>query len=339
MSIIDCHAHIFPDLAALGDILGPQIKPVAERLPSTVRRLAARALPPNRVTTALQWSQRILEKLPQLSSERRHAVENLRNQLSPRLADHLEYWLSAGIGPQILANGTPEKLSASMARTGIDTTVIIASFPLAPNAWLLETSQTIGGGRLVPVAHLPQLAPNATQDDWTDAFTSLATQGFRGFKIHPNMDGLEPQHLAFEALFAVAQEHDLFVIIHTGCFHVPGYKHQNPAEAAAFTPLFNDYPDVRVCLAHMNRNVPERAWQLMRHHPQVVADTSWQPSDVIREAIDRVGAHRLLLGSDWPLQNEALQETNLANLQKACRSTSDFEQIAHLNATTFLGQK
>ena len=46
----------------------------------------------------------------------------------------------------------------------------------------------------------------------------LAQLGARGFKIHPNTDGLDAAHPAYRAMFQVADSHGLFVILHTGKF-------------------------------------------------------------------------------------------------------------------------
>ena len=51
----------------------------------------------------------------------------------------------------------------------------------------------------------------------------------------------------------------------------------------------------------MNFHFPQVALDLMEKHRNVYADTSWQPAEVIGEAVRRVGAEKILLGSDWPI--------------------------------------
>src|SRR5690606_37371000 len=151
-------------------------------------------------------------------------------------------------------------------------------------------------GRLVPVAILPDLLPGAPLAEWISALHDLADRGARGFKIHPNFDDKVADHPAYRAVFEVASARRMFIILHTGCFAVPAYPSRRPAEPSDFEPLFAAHPEVPVCLAHMNRDHPERAWQVMARHPTLYADTSWQSAAAIGRAIETVGPERLLLG-------------------------------------------
>jgi predicted TIM-barrel fold metal-dependent hydrolase len=194
-----------------------------------------------------------------------------------------------------------------------------------------------GAPDLIMVAHPPELQAGATEEEWRTAWDALAGDGFRGFKIHPNMDGKSADHPCYAALFAAAEAHGKFVILHTGHFTVPGYKTFAPSDARAFAPLFTRHPKVRVCLAHLNRDKPDEVFDLLAAHPQLWADTSWQPADTIRRVAAAVGSDRLLLGSDWPLLNPQLQETSAAALRAAVQGR-ELEQIGVQNALRFLGE-
>ena len=239
--------------------------------------------------------------------------------------------------PGILTGvGTLDKLLDSMARHDIERTVLIAGAPVAPNRWVLDDAVRAAGDRIVPVTTLPSLPREGTSEAaWIDGFTDYADRGACGFKIHNNVEGLTGDHPAYRALFQVAQARGLFVILHTGCFHVFLYKNRQPSAPAEFEPLFRDFPDVRVCLAHMNREHPEQVWEQMQAHDQLYTDTSWQPASVVRKAVDAVGSERLLLGSDWPLLHDELQGEALDILRRAV-SDRDFERIGQDNAERFL---
>jgi predicted TIM-barrel fold metal-dependent hydrolase len=137
-------------------------------------------------------------------------------------------------------------------------------------------------------------------------------------------------------LFETARAKNRFVILHTGCFNTVVYKHQGEADPREWEPLFEEFPTVRVCLAHMNRDRPDRAWELMKRHKQLFADTSWQPADAIRRAIEAVGAERILLGSDWPLLHPDLQGDAVRALRKGATS-AQADQVANASAESFLG--
>ncbi|HEX4621625.1 MAG TPA: amidohydrolase family protein, partial [Myxococcaceae bacterium] len=159
----------------------------------------------------------------------------------------------------------------------------------------------------------------------------------RGFKLHPGFDGLPPEHPAYRALFEAAQRHQRFVVVHTGRFDVPGVTRGGPRSPEELEPLFRDYPSVRVCLAHMNREHPQGAWELMRRHEQLFADTSWQPEESVRTALKEVGARRILLGSDWPLLHRGLQADALGILKRAA-SEKDLERVLQYTPLVFVGE-
>ncbi len=273
------------------------------------------------------------ERPPALGIERVAAMRQARSDKANRV---IEGTLATVAAPAMLATGGVSQLLASMERHQLAATVLIGAPPIASNAWLL-TEAARCSPRLIPVTTMPELDPAANANAWQAAFEKLAAEGAQGFKIHLNMDGLSPQHHAYRSLFKVASDRDCFVIVHTGCFHVPSYHRHGPIEPGELEPLLREFPDVRVCLAHMNRERPEAAWEVMERHSQVFTDTSWQPASVIRQAVDRVGIDRVLLGSDWPLLHADLQGDALQVLRKAV-SAEEVEQIGHGNAKRFLGR-
>jgi uncharacterized protein len=329
--MIDCHAHAYPTLDY-------QAARLATRMPAPAGALLEQgaALLGSAIGVLQRWSDsgRASER-PSLGIEQ---VARMQAGRSERANQMMEGALSALAFPALLANGTLERLLASMDRFGVERTVLIGAPPLASNEWLLGDAVAAAGDRIIPVATLPE-GPDrasATEDVWIDAWAAAADAGARGLKIHLNMDGLPAGHLAYRAAFEVASAHDLFVIVHTGCFHVLAYKDGRPSEPDALEPLYADYPGVRVCLAHMNRAHPERCWQVMRRHEQVFTDTSWQPVDAIRAAIAEIGADRILLGSDWPLLHDGLQGDAIDLLRRATDADTA-ERIGTANARAFLG--
>jgi predicted TIM-barrel fold metal-dependent hydrolase len=262
-------------------------------------------------------------------------VAAVRRFAPPSLHAAMEMTLSLGMVPQVLLRGTLDHLRASMDRFGIAKTVVIAGPPVAPNEWLIEEARRDPAGRIIPVAVLPSVRSEREQD-WIDAWESLARAGARGFKIHPNLDAQPATHPAYRALFTVAKTYGRFVILHTGCFHVLGYRNQRPADAREFTALFADFPTVRVCLAHMNRDRPEGAWELMARHLQLYTDTSWQPAEAIARALSHADEERILLGSDWPLLHARLQGDAVATLRRAA-TDAQVERVTTRNAEAFLG--
>jgi predicted TIM-barrel fold metal-dependent hydrolase len=99
----------------------------------------------------------------------------------------------------------------------------------------------------------------------------------------------------------VAQSKSLPVILHTGCIqNRVFYKNPSLGKVEIFEPWFEAYRRIRFVLAHMNFHEPEKALQLGELHSNILVDTSWQPAEIIGEAVRRLGADRVLFGTDWP---------------------------------------
>jgi predicted TIM-barrel fold metal-dependent hydrolase len=307
--MIDTHAHAVPEA---------RLVPASRPLHGAAARAANRLMP----------SRRVLE------------IESLA-RLSRALPDPafalVEQFSQIALLPEVLAGGTIGGLLTSMARHGLSHTVLIGARGVSSNRWVLEQAWPRARHRLIPVTTLPDLSTRtATLDEWADAYRELAQAGAAGFKIHPNWDGVQPGHPSYDAAFTVAREYDRFIIVHTGAFHVRAYRQPEPLRLDALRPYLDRFPEVRVCLAHMNRDHPDEVWALQRKYDQLFTDTSWQPARVIRQAIDKGGSERLMLGSDWPLLHLGLQRDALRTAQRAA-SGRHLENIVQNAPQHFIG--
>jgi predicted TIM-barrel fold metal-dependent hydrolase len=329
--MIDCHAHVYPHLwehfglsaTASEQASWPRILThwAFDRAEARARRLQ------HQVTRRVAPSTLTVQGVARLRRSRawigRVASDALLNV--------------AGI-PALAVEGTADGLAESMARSGLSRTVVIAAPPVAPNEWLLDlVRQQPDSSRLVPVVVTPEPVEGHDEKEWVARYEALAAGGARGFKIHPNMEGRPASHGVYRAMFQVAKERNLFVILHTGQFWVAAYQHLNPADANEFESLFSSFPSVKVCLAHLNRDAPQGVWALMRRYDQLYADTSWQSARGIHATREAVGAERLLLGSDWPFLGADMQKESVQILDSAVNS-KDFERMTSSNAVRFLGE-
>jgi predicted TIM-barrel fold metal-dependent hydrolase len=314
--MIDGHVHAFP---SLGD-----------RLPGLVGRRVKRAT--TRVARALGTCASVGGQLGLVSVERTVALQNALPAAARRA---VESATCVAVLPPMLVGGTVDGLLASMSRAGIRRSLVIGSAGVASNEWLLEAVRD--EPRLVPVATAPPMPEGSTEAAWTEAWRRTVDAGAAGLKLHPSWDGIGPDHPATHALFEVAAVTGCFVILHTGGFHVPTYRTKGPVPLHRFADHFQRHRDVRVCLAHMNRDEPEEAWELMKRFDQLYADTSWQPTRTIRRALDTVGAERIMLGSDWPLLHLGLQSDARRCVEKAARTTNELEDVVEGAAGRFTG--
>jgi len=141
-----------------------------------------------------------------------------------------------------------------------------------------------------------------------------------GIKIHPEEHAYRIAEHG-RALFAFAARHRAVVLAHSGD------ANSDPVD---FVPLANDFPEVRLILAHIGHGPggdptrQVRAIQAARHG-NIYADTSSIRSlysGVIEWAVAEVGADRVLFGTDSPLYCPAVQRARIdtAELPAAVRT-------------------
>ena len=196
--------------------------------------------------------------------------------------------------PGLLLESTIGDLIHAMQKSGVDRAVLIAHPPFISNDFVIEACRTYP--ELVPVV-------NITRDTLRPAVTlkAMVKRGAKALKIHTAADGEGPDSPRYNLLLKTAAELNLPVILHTGCIHSHVlYKQPQLGNAELFKPWFKEFRELRFILAHMNYHEPEIAFDLAEEHFNLYMDTSWQPAEVIGEAVRRIGADRVLFGTDWP---------------------------------------
>jgi hypothetical protein len=185
-----------------------------------------------------------------------------------------------------------EALLAALDEVGPDTRA--CTFPLhdpdrhpgyrVPNDRVLRWAGE-SDGRLIPYCRLD---PN--EDPVGEAERCLA-RGARGIKLHPRAQAFEFGIAAADAIFAVARDAGVPILIHAG-------RGMAPMDALADLAL--RYPEVPLVLAHAGIAGQGMFAARLNGHPHVVYDTSTlSPFDVI-ELFARVPAERVVFASDVP---------------------------------------
>ncbi|MBI3861730.1 MAG: amidohydrolase family protein [Planctomycetia bacterium] len=155
-----------------------------------------------------------------------------------------------------------------------------------------------------------------------------------GIKIHPEEHGYPIREHA-RSIFEFAARHKAIVLTHS--------SEQNSL-AADFVPWADEFPEVRLILAHIgcgwdgDLSHQVRAIQASRHG-NVYADTSSARSIVpglIEWAVREVGDDRVLFGTDTPLYHAAMQR---ARIDEADLSDESKRKILRGNAVTLFGLK
>ena len=147
-------------------------------------------------------------------------------------------------------------------------------------AWCRES-----GGRLIPYCRL-----NPEEEPVAEAERCLA-QGARGIKLHPRAQEFEFAHPAAPAIFGVARDARVPILIHAG---------RGMRSMASLVDLALRFPEVPLVLAHAGIADQAVFATGLAGHPCALYDTScFGPQDVV-ELFARVPAERIVFASDVP---------------------------------------
>ena len=323
--IIDFHVHVFPD--AVGTLakrigVGPLTPYISEASVQFLKKQARFWMKP--ITHALHHTQTTLRHLPQTT---RRGVDEL-----------------SGLAPlaNLLIESSPQDLIDAMDANHVDRAVIIAQPPFSQNEFVLKLCKDFPERFIVAVNLSRSFTEKATPAQSADSLKKYVEDGAKILKIHTSADGEKIDSERYEALLETASELKLPVIIHTGCIQSSLlYRSPKNGQAENYISWFKKYPKTRFVLAHMNYHDPGVAIDLAEQFENLYLDTSWQPSEIIGEAVRRIGADRILFATDWPIVGDNM-EVGLSRIQDAVDTgiltEADSEKILGANARALLGE-
>ncbi len=153
-----------------------------------------------------------------------------------------------------------------------------------PNDRVLQWAKE-SGGRLYPYCRL-----DPDDDPVPEAERCLA-RGARGIKLHPRAQAFNFAHPAADAIWKVAREAKVPILIHAG-------RGMPPMDSLADLAL--RYPDVVLVLAHAAIADQGMFTSRLRDHPSIVYDTSTFSVFDQLELFARVPVERIVFASDVP---------------------------------------
>lgn len=312
--IFDSHVYVFP------------------HAPSGLARL--NSLLPDPLRSGMRhWLKPFSQSLHQIQTYVRHLPNGPRHTLE-------QLGMVAPL-PSLLVESTSEDLREAMKESGVSQALVVAHPPWIENEFILDLCQEElckGNPQFIPAVYLP---PGTRRPG--EALKKLVARGARALKLHPSADGENPDSPRYRQLLATAEELGVPVVLHTGRFQLPFIlKAPELGDAQLFTPWFERHRELRFVLSHMNYSQPHLALDLAEEFANVDVEISWQPSELIGEAVRRLGAERVLYGSDWPLLGHNMS-IGLARVRDCVDSglidESEAEKVLGSNAITlFLGK-
>ncbi len=311
MSIIDFQVQLLPE-------------GIAESLPSGTRKWGKFWATP--VSRTLHRVQPWIRFLP---SAGRSVVEEL-SALAP--LSHLLFESSLG------------DLIDSMEKNRVERAVILSDPSKVPNDRILDLAES--DPRFIAAVRVPRnyIEGKATDENRRERIFKFIRDAHarraRILQIHPASDGFDPTSDFYAEQIDAAAAHGWIVLIQTGAPKVHlFYRRPEFSEIARFESWFSQWPKTPFVVARMNFSDPDGAIDQAEKYENLRLETSWQPVETIAEATRRIGADRILFGSDWPILGNN-QKIGLHRLRDALESQmiteSDFRRIVGGTAAELL---
>ena len=196
--------------------------------------------------------------------------------------------------------------------------------------WAAAIEASGQGERLLPGATVHPRDP--------DALESLRAQAARGasaLKLHPAVQRFYPDSPELHPIYEECGRLGLPVFFHGGRAGIePEYTHRFTL-IRHYEGAVAAHPEVNFILGHAGARDVADAIPFALEFPNGWLEFHGQGISVLGELVERVGAHRLLFGSDWPFYHLA------ASLAKVLIVTEgrpeDRSSILHGNARSLLG--
>jgi predicted TIM-barrel fold metal-dependent hydrolase len=124
----------------------------------------------------------------------------------------------------------------------------------------------------------------------------VKNQGFKGVKVHPRNEAfaINSEELAFP-IAELASKLKVPILIHTGEPDTYGF-----AQPTLVGDLADSFPDLTLIIGHMGKRLYEDAICVARWFENIILETSFRSHRDIARAVKRVGADRVVYGSDMP---------------------------------------
>lgn len=202
-------------------------------------------------------------------------------------------------------NGAAEALVREMDSLGIAKTVVVGGGAITPDT--LSRQIAVGGMSDVDIDNAALLAaclksngrliPFYFANPHRGVLPYLAEGGaFRGLKLGPAVHGIALTDDRTRALVAAARDFHHPVYLH--CLARPGF------DVEALVQLAREFRDVTFILGHAGiGNCDLYAVSLVEKELNILFETSGGFTSVVTAACRRLGAHRVLFGSEYPLQS------------------------------------
>ena len=178
---------------------------------------------------------------------------------------------------------------------------------------------------------IPFATMHADNEDMEEQASRFVERGFKGVKLHPDMQKFNVDDERLFPLYDIIQG-NIPLMVHSGD---PRYNYSHPERVRR---ILHEFPRLTVIAAHMGGwSMQDVALPILRHEERCFTDTSSALSSMTVEKamtyINAYGIDRVMFGSDYPIEDPAC---NIELTERLPLTDGEHEKIAHLNAERLL---
>lgn len=230
-----------------------------------------------------------------------------------------DYFTRSGMTPSDVARAmSAEGLLESMDTAGVAKSIVVAfAYGAGMSATDLEPlndyvlAECAQSDRLIPFGTVDPLAPDAAA-----RMRALLDDGFKGLKLHGNIQRFYPDDPAVYPVYEVLGERKAPVLFHSGGIGVVPFRDAY-GHPSVFDAVASEFPDLPIILGHAGRISYTTTAELLRKHPNVYAEVSsnlgrtpdtrtWPLDELCTTVKGWAGAtSHILFGSDYPLYGQS----------------------------------
>lgn len=214
--------------------------------------------------------------------------------------------------PIHMGNGTIEEVVSNMQKGGIDYTILANFAPFQTlhqnNIWTIKMSKI--NNNFVPLVSIhPEMEGNIIKH--LEQYIAL---GAKGIKIHSSVQKFLPNNFKFQSVYEFCNDIGFPIVFHCGITSEVSIN--NYSDLKMLMPVIDKYHNIPIILTHMAEGKVDDVLWISRMYKNVYFDTSiaitgllcikrvhdncWLDDNVVIDVINKVGADRIMFGSDYP---------------------------------------
>jgi predicted TIM-barrel fold metal-dependent hydrolase len=194
------------------------------------------------------------------------------------------------------------------------------------NDWCAANDEVARSAAAFPDRLIPFCTafPNQNPRDAAREIERCLDAGFKGVKFHPWLQGFPANSAYLYPALELCNARRVPVIFHTG---TPPYS--QPFQVAEQAKRF---PDVPFIIGHFGKIMFLDAVRSAELYPNVYLETSGAQVCDLRYALERIGADRILFGTDLPIGGAPSAKWNMVKIRSAVPDETAFRDIMGENA-------